>query len=274
VPSRFQKISRGGWTAYAVAEFPRDLLIRLAECPDLPLRTGPAETIKAGNTSLVVRASLPMHAGMTSVAYKLIRRKTVLKKLTQAITRNRTLRTFLMGHRFLQHGIATARPLAVIVPSRFDVASPSWLATEWVEGETVASFAERVAQLTPSARKTAADTAAIALGTLLGKMHAAGITHRDLKSHNLMLRRGIDGEIRAAVIDLDGAAFAGRAVSLRRWKDVARLTADAESWPVSHATRMRFLNAYLRDAGLRDEPKSAWRRVRGYVTTRQRRRAA
>lgn len=273
--ARFQKITRGGWTAYAVAEFPRDLLIRLVECPDLPLRSGPAETIKAGNTALVVRASLPMHAGMASVAYKRIRRKTVLKKLTQAISRNRTLRTFLMGHRFLQHGIDTARPLAVIVPSRFDVASPSWLATEWVDGETVASFAARIAQLAPSARKSAADAAAIALGTLLGKIHAARITHRDLKSQNLMLRRTADGETRAAVIDLDGASFAGPAMSLRRWKDLARLAADAERWPVlRHSTRMRFLKAYLHAAGLKDDRKSAWRRVSCHVAARQRRRAA
>ncbi len=303
--ARFQKITRRGWTAYAVADFPRDLLIRLVECPDLPLRSGPAETIKAGNTALVVRASLPMHAGMTSVAYKRIRRKTVLKKLTQAITRNRTLRTFLIGHRFLQHGIETARPLAVIIPSRFDVAAPSWLATEWVGGETVANFAERITQLAPSAQKSAADAAAIALGTLLGKMHAAGITHRDLKSQNLMLRIALTSPrvagaaananapvreprnryeeeantcvttgaafpshpaMTAAVIDLDGAAFAGPAVSLRRWKDLARLAADAESWPVvCHTTRMRFLVAYLHAAGLKVDSKSAWRCVRGYV---------
>lgn len=315
--ARFQKITRRGWTAYAVADFPRDLLIRLVECPDLPLRSGPAETIKAGNTALVVRASLPMHAGMTSVAYKRIRRKTALKKLTQAITRNRTLRTFLMGHRFLQHGIETARPLAVIVPSRFDVAAPSWLATEWVDGETVADAATRLPQLAPSAQKSFADAAAIALGTLLGKMHAAGITHRDLKSQNLMLRSAVasprvagavahanapvrdlrsqprdeatpyattgaycpshpaDEAMRAAVIDLDGAAFAGPAVSLRRWKDLARLAADAESWPVvRHTTRMRFLVAYLNAAGSKDDPKSAWRRVSACVTARQQRRAA
>jgi len=263
-----------------------------------------------------------MHAGMASVAYKRIRRKTVLKKLTQAITRNRTLRTFLMGHRFLQYGIATARPFAVIVPSRFDVASPSWLVTEWVDGETVARFAERITQLAPSAQKSAADAAAIALGDLIGRMHAAGITHRDLKSQNLMLRRVMteccsrhrEGEapaepqlrntaestlaaqqelrppvahsrietaltpshpaMRAAVIDLDGAAFAGPAVSLRRWKDLARLAADAESWPVRHTARMRFLDAYLRAAGLDCDPKSAWRRVSGHFIARQRRRAA
>lgn len=273
--ARFQKITRRGTTAYAVADFPRDLLIRLAECPDLPLRSGPAETIKAGNTALVVRASLPMHAGMTSVAYKRIRRKTALKKLTQAITRNRTLRTFLMGHRFVQHGIETAQPLAVIVPSRFDVAAPSWLATEWLDGETVADAATRLEQLSPSAQKSIADAAAVSLGALLGKMHAAGITHRDLKSQNLMLKREADSETRAAVIDLEGAAVAGPAVSLRRWRDLARLAADAESWPiVSQTTRMRFLAAYLNAARLKDDSKSAWRRVSGFVTARQRRRAA
>jgi tRNA A-37 threonylcarbamoyl transferase component Bud32 len=267
VAKRFQKIARAGRTAYAVADFPRDLLIRLVECPDLPLRSGPAETIKAGNSALVVRAMLPMHGAMTPVAYKRVLRKSALKQATQAMGRNRTLRTFFAGHRLLQRGVSTARPLVVIVPSRFDLAAPTWIATEWIAGENVATWSQRASR--------SDNAAAIALGNLLGRMHAAGVAHRDLKSQNLMLSGTTSGQLAASVIDLDGAALLGAALRFRRWKDLARLAADAASWRnVRRSTLLRFVKAYIAAAGIEIDRKLAWRRIAAHVLARQSRRAA
>ena len=271
----FQKVSRAGRTAYAVADLPRDLLLRLVECPDLPLRMGPADTIKAGNSALVVRATLPAAGRMISVAYKRVRRKTWLKRLTQAAGSNRTLRTFRAGHRLLAAGVLTARPLAVIVPSRFDLTAPTWIATEWLEGaEDLAAFAKGFRLGADGAVR--AKAVATAVGTLLGRMHAAGITHRDLKPQNVMVRFDLRSQTAEAfLMDLDGVGFPVRLSRAERWKNLSRLAIGENGWRrFGPGTRGRFLSAYLAAAGAPMAWKAASRELAAVAQARENRRQA
>jgi tRNA A-37 threonylcarbamoyl transferase component Bud32 len=180
---------------------------------------------------------------MTSVAFKRVRRKTLLKRLTQALGPNRTLRTFRAGHRLLAAGVATARPLAVIVPSRWDLAAPSWIVTEWLDG------ARDLAQFSPRTSGEAS-AAAAAVGKLLGRMHAAGWAHRDLKPQNLLVRftTGND-EAQAFVIDLDGARFVRRVPERIRWKNLARMLDARDGWLADSDIQERILQSYLESGG-------------------------
>jgi len=277
VSARFQTLSRAGRAGYAVADFPRDLLIRLVECPELPLRMGPAETVKAGNSALVVRAEIPLAGRLVSVAYKRVCRKTWLKRLTQAVGPNRTLRTFRNGHRLLDLGIPTARPLAVITPARFDLTAPTWIATEWLDGsEDLAAFARKCRRVPPNDAHLRAISAAAAVGGLLGRMHHAGVTHRDLKPQNLMARHdATSGTTEAFVIDLDGIGFPSSISEAARWKNLSRLAIGEDGWRLfGPATRRRFLIAYLTAAGMNLTWKAAWRQLATATMVRRSRRAA
>lgn len=84
-----------------------------------------------------------------------------------------------------------------------------------------------------------------ALGRALRSLHDAEVTHRDLKSPNLLVGSGPAGWS-VLVADVDGArARYGPVPWARRARDLARLAA---SLPLSRAARLRVLTAYM-DAG-------------------------
>lgn len=276
VSETFQTYTHHGRTGYAVADLPRDVLVRLVERPEVPLQTELPVTVKDGDGVLVCRTTLPLADRRLAIAYKRVHRKSLLKQLTQAVGPNRARRSFLTGHRLLERGIATARPLAVIVPSRVNLTAPTWLATEWLDGaEDLAAFARRSRQQTPQERDRV-NAVAIAVGRLIGTMHAAGIAHRDLKPQNLMVRCGERPEaVELFAIDLDGVRFPGRLSEQRRWKNLSRLAIGDRGWPgLDQTVQYRFLGAYLDAAGLPISRHQAWRELSHVTAARLARRAA
>jgi tRNA A-37 threonylcarbamoyl transferase component Bud32 len=257
------QLTRAGRVGCAVEEFPRNCLIRLVDYPDLLLRTGTRETIKAGRSALVVRAEVPANGRMLSIAYKRVRRRTWLKTLTSFLPPQRALRTWRMGHALLARGVETPRPLAVIVPRWFSRRRESWLATEWLEGgENLTAFLERLSSREPLLGRRTLDAAARSVGDLIGRMHAAGIAHRDLKASNLLLSAA-GTELRAWVIDLDGVSLRSQVSAARRARNLARLALGLAHRPeITHTVRLRFLRSYLlaSEEGV-ESWKACWRRV-------------
>ena len=84
--------------------------------------------------------------------------------------------------------------------------------------------------------------AAIALGDLFRRLHAAGVSHADLKDVNLLLHA--DGvAVRCTVLDLERVGF-GRVRDRQRWKNLTQL-ARTLGRRVNAAAQARFLRAYL-----------------------------
>ncbi|HET6327918.1 MAG TPA: lipopolysaccharide kinase InaA family protein [Planctomycetaceae bacterium] len=91
-----------------------------------------------------------------------------------------------------------------------------------------------------------------ALGQLCGRLHRAGLVHRDLHPANLLAEVKADGRIRLTLIDLQGVR------TRRAWGLVFRRGARAR-WDLFglfnffqsalRSDRCRFLNAYLSEAG-------------------------
>ena len=255
------RVRRPGGIGYAVAGFSRDCLYRLIDFPELPLRTTARETIKAGDGTLLVRAEFPVGGSMRAVAYKRAERRGWLKRLTALFRANLTLRAWRLGHHLLRRGVTTARPLAVVVPRRWDMTRPTFSAAEWLEGAaTLDAFHREASALPAPDRDRALAAAAECLARLLGTMHARRISHRDLKGANLLLRpRG--ASVEAFVIDLDGAATHWRLSGCRRRSNLARFALGVAHLPyLRRSLRLRFLKQYLcthsgSDAGWR----AAWR---------------
>jgi tRNA A-37 threonylcarbamoyl transferase component Bud32 len=85
--------------------------------------------------------------------------------------------------------------------------------------------------------------AAAALGRFLRELHEAGLSHRDLKAPNLLVRAQPDGRVRFWITDLEGLRrHRGAPSPRRRAKDLARLDASLDA---TAADRVRALAAYL-----------------------------
>ncbi len=93
------------------------------------------------------------------------------------------------------------------------------------------------------------------LGEFIGRLHAAGFTHGDLRTSNVLAHQSGDGQFRFALIDNERNAFsrpaAGRAV-LRNLMQLNMLTPDM----VSNTDRMRFFVHWRRQMGELNEAEA------------------
>jgi tRNA A-37 threonylcarbamoyl transferase component Bud32 len=254
---------------YAVASFSRSCLIRLIDYPEMPMRVGAREVVKSGRSAMLVRTELPIGGRMTRVAYKCVRRKTWLKRVTVLVRTNRTLRTWRLGHELLRRNIATAKPLACVVPHRLNFKSHSYVAHEWIDGgRNLREWCWWAAGLPPVRHRNLMRRTAESLGQLLGHMHAQNVSHRDLKPGNLLM---VDEgrSVRSYVIDLDGAALHQQLGAQTRLRNLSRLVIGlCELPPLKTTDALRFLKSYLAASGDTTQWKLVWRSLQSVSSAR------
>lgn len=256
----FTSVKTGRGEAHGVAGTdPEDLVCWLL-APDECLWRNLHRPVKLGHTSVVVEAE----AGACRVALKRCRARSWWKAVTGLFRPSRARRGWCMGHALRQRGIATPRPVALCEPSRPRLLRQTYLATEWIEGaENLHLWGWRIAATAPRERSRLAARCAESVGRLVGRLHAFGAVHRDLKMSNVLVaRRG--ERVEAWLIDVDGVRI-GRPGRRRQEADLARLAVGLTAHPwVGRTLVLRFLRAYVRQFP-RAQPvwKDLWRSVQG-----------
>jgi tRNA A-37 threonylcarbamoyl transferase component Bud32 len=262
----FQRLAAADGLAHAVRDFPAADLQRLLADPARPIHEHRHAPRKLSHSSLVIEARLPLADGPATVAYKRSRDKSWWKaalgrlRALAHLPGGRARRGWQLGHALLERGIATPRPLAMIMPGAGR--GESFLATAWIDGALdLHQFAWRLAGLPAAERRHRTRQAAASLGKLIGRMHHWRISHRDLKGCNLLLVERPDG-VAAWLIDLDAVRI-GRWLSADgRARDLARLAASALAHDWLTATdRLRFLRVYLRELDQPGDWRPLWRDV-------------
>jgi hypothetical protein len=246
-------------TAVGVRELAGPCLRRLAEEPAELLAENFTRPVKIGDTGLIVIADLPTTGLPVRVALKQYRPRNWWKGIWGLVRSSRALQAWRHAWTLLDCGVATARPVAACQPRGWRWRGVSYLATEWIEeAENLHRYGWRLGQQPLDRRLAEARRCAESLGRLLGRMHAAGIAHRDLKATNLLVVAS-PGGVTTYVIDLDGVhVFGGSAgaetshrkvstsVLLRFAVNLARLAAGLEAHPwVTRTVCLRFLLAYV-----------------------------
>ncbi len=250
------------FTAIATAEVQPEELARIIAAPEQMSVAAKATVIKRGRSALIVRVDLPIGSIETRTAYKLCGGRTWLRRLARGLKTSAARRNFQLGHKLLRCGIDTPRPLLAVSPRWHNFLSPSFLATEWIEGGLPLDvFAKRSAAWTPAQRRARMRDTARCLGQLIGTLHKHRFSHRDLKSTNLLAREKGD-RVEVFLIDLDGATRSHFRLQRTRVKNLSRLqTATSRIAGVSSTLRCRFLQTYLATLGSSANWKTVWRQL-------------
>jgi hypothetical protein len=221
--------------------------------------------LKRCASSTVAELELPTPGGPKSLILKRVNARGALGILKNLLRPSAVRRSWLMGHGLCERWLPTARPLAVLHRYRglFGAGilpAEGYLLTEKVPDAVGLTEGVRACR-DPHVLRAWGER----LARVLRVMHDRGVSHRDLKAPNVMLRGAATDPATAApvLIDLVGAsASAGAVPFARRARELARLNASFLAMPnVTRTERLRFLLAYLRAGESQPGWKSWWEAV-------------
>jgi len=204
-------------------------------------------TIKSGPHRTVLRFDLPSGAVFVK-HFKAARWWDAIRNTIRGTQAEREARA---AEKVQAAGIETIACVAVGFAARGPLAGDSYLASRAISNVTpldqLVRDANHAALQTPAFRRELAR----ALGRLCGRLHRAGLVHRDLHPANLLAQVNGDGRVLLTLIDLQGVR------PRRRWGTAFRRGARAR-WDLfglfnffqnaGRSDRCRFLDAYLREA--------------------------
>ncbi len=205
-------------------------------------------TIKSGPHRSVFRVDLPTGA----VFLKHFKVSRWWEAVRDTLRGTQAAREARAAQRVAAAGIETIACAAVGAESRGPLVRDSYLVSHAIADVTPLDDLSRnpvhAALRTPAFRRELSR----ALGQLCGRLHRAGLVHRDLHPANLLAEVKGDGQVRLTLIDLQGVR------TRRAWGLVFRRGARAR-WDLFglfnffqsalRSDRCRFLNAYLSEAG-------------------------
>ncbi len=246
---------------------PESVRKSIAKDPHRFIRSAAAMPVKISRETLVLQMELPLDGTVLPVAVKQYRPHTVWKAAAAMVRRPKAVQNWTKAQFLAARDIATPRPLLACQMRDWASFGSSFLVTQWVAGgENLHLFGWRLAKRPPDERLRVAAECADSLGRLVGRMHATGAAHRDLKAANLVV---VEKDIVAAnaaakatvpflltqksgqsletwLVDLDGLQVGGQVSLTRRARDIARLAAGLAAHPwITRSILCRFLRAYV-----------------------------
>jgi tRNA A-37 threonylcarbamoyl transferase component Bud32 len=236
-------------TVWSDPALPESLRRGIAANPGKLIQAAASRPVKIGHDSLVAEHLWPVGERLLRVAVKQYRPRTLCKALAAIVRPAKAMQNWRKAEFLLARDIATPRPWLACRPRGGMTSSTSFLVTQWIgDAENVHLFGWRIAAQPLAARLCLAVYCAAALGRLIGRMHAVGAAHRDLKAANLLVvAEGCD--VVAYLVDLDGLRPGEQVRFQRRARDLARLAAGLAAHPwVTRSICLRFLRAYLRES--------------------------
>jgi len=256
----FYRAAGGRCQAHAVRGVPLAVVQDLLRDPDEPFAK-PIRMLKHSRSSTVAEIELLIDGRLRRCIWKRFAVTKWSDPLVHLIRSTPGLRSWVGGHRLLECGMPTPRPLVVLQRFRHGLPHECYLLTE-VLADAVDLHSFWVSLATPTERRELVERAA----RLIRDLHRRGLAHRDLKAANVLV--GADGEL--SLIDLVGLERSSSLSKKQRVRNLARLHASFHDDPrLSKADKLRFLRVYLSWGLFGKEGWKAWWQAIAEATARK-----
>jgi len=199
------------------------------------------ERIKHSASRTVYRGRV----GGESIYLKHFHSPSLLHRFTRRLGNSGAMREMRFIRRLQANGVPTAEALAATCADGVE-----WLATRAVEPSMPAdAWHARQLSRGPAGMRLI-DRAIAEFGRMIGRMHAAGVIHKDLHCGNVLVRTdgGPDGAVRLVLMDLHRASRRRKLSRGARSKNIAQLLHD-RYYLTTRTQQVRFLKNYLRASG-------------------------
>jgi tRNA A-37 threonylcarbamoyl transferase component Bud32 len=233
---QFRRVTGVGVAGYVVRDFDAKVASEFVADPDGPFDRPGVKLLKDSRSATVCRIDVPTPAGLRAMVYKRFRVTHRTDPWASLFRPPPALRSWVNGHALRDRGLPTPRPWLLLHRRRLGLDTVGYLLCELVADARI--LHEVIPNATPSEKRALSDR----LARWIRLMHDRGVSHRDLKSANILVTP--DGECQ--FIDLVGVRTRSTVPRAMRIRDLTRLNASfIESPHVTRTDRLRFLRAYL-----------------------------
>ncbi len=199
------------------------------------------ERVKHNSSRTVYRGVI----GGESIFLKHFHSRSPLHRFMRRFGSSDAMREMRFSRHLQASGVPTAEALAATCADGVE-----WLAMRAVEPSMPvdAWHAQQLSRGLAGMRRI--DRATAELGRMIGRMHAAGVTHKDLHCGNVLVRTDgePDGPVRLVLMDLHRANRRRKLSRAARSKNLAQLLHD-RYYLTSSTQQIRFLKQYLQAGG-------------------------
>lgn len=264
----YRRVRHGKIHGHAVTDLDWATLATLLADPDAPFAAPGVKLLKDSPTSTVAELEITVNGQRRSVIYKRFRVRKWFAPFTGLVRPTPALRSWTHGQGFRERGLPTARPLAVLHRKRFGLWYEGYLLTEKIDNsQELLDFCTDIQKLRPEQRQWVIRQQIKQVAQVVRELHRRGMSHRDLKSANVLVSRDVSkftspfsGEawVQADaglqplfastvwLIDLVGVERHPRLSRSRKIQNLSRLNASFYQHPsLTRTDRLRFLKTYM-----------------------------
>ncbi|MEN8128096.1 MAG: lipopolysaccharide kinase InaA family protein [Planctomycetota bacterium] len=241
-------VCEGGWTGYVHADFQHVPLSSLIDPTVSDEQRGPFEKVHSSDMAEVYRYSFKTQETSGLLYLKKHHHRSMLDAVKHLFRPSRAKRAFDAGLMLKKHGLNAPQNIAFLQKKEGPLSAEDILITQEIANATPLSTVLRSNEtnLGPmtgnNKRKMIAE-----LGTAIGQMHKAGISHGDLRTGNVFVRQE-SSRWRFIFIDNERTV---KHVVLPVWLRLKNLVQlNMQQVNVSATDRMRFLQAYRQAADI------------------------
>ena len=244
---RFKKFHRNTIQGHHVSDLGKDCLIDLVNLQTESGNTPHLKILKKSKSSEVISLTLNDGAIERKLIYKKIFATKMLDPLLTLFRPDGSSRSWTMGHALIIRQLPTPRPLAMWHTHTLGLKVDGVIITEEIpDALDLPKYLLKIDLLDEPLKTQVLRVLVEKVAHLIRKMHDLAVSHRDLKSPNLMVSES-GGDVKIWLVDLVGVRTHTHLPDDRKAQNLARLNSSfVNSKQISNTEKLRFLRQYLK----------------------------